>query len=60
VGVIVGAVAGFYRGIVDALLMRFIDLVLTIPSLAVLLVLSRTVTESGSWFGIAVIIAALV
>ena len=38
-GVTVGAVAGYYRGWVDATLMRLVDLVLTIPSLAVLLVL---------------------
>ncbi|HEX4979577.1 MAG TPA: ABC transporter permease [Acidimicrobiales bacterium] len=59
IGVVVGAVAGFYRGAVDAVLMRFIDLVLTIPTLAILAVLSNKVRQSGSWFGIAIVIAAL-
>ena len=59
IGVVVGALAGYYRGKVDAILMRFIDLLLTIPALAILAVLSNKVRQSGSWFGIALIIAAL-
>lgn len=59
IGVTIGAVAGYYRGKIDAILMRFIDLVLTIPTLAILAVLSNKVRQSGSWFGIAVIIALL-
>lgn len=60
IGVTLGAIAGFYGGRVDSVVMRFIDLVLTIPLLAVLAVLSHNVSQSGSWFGVAVIIAALV
>lgn len=41
VGIVVGALAGFYRGWIDNLLMRFTDLVLTLPSLVVLLVIAR-------------------
>lgn len=37
VGVTVGALAGYYSGRVDNLLMRFTDLILTLPGLAVLL-----------------------
>jgi ABC-type dipeptide/oligopeptide/nickel transport system permease subunit len=37
IGTAVGALAGFYGGRVDNLLMRFTDLMLTIPGLAVLL-----------------------
>lgn len=37
IGTAVGAVAGYYGGRVDNLLMRFTDLMLTIPGLAVLL-----------------------
>lgn len=37
VGTAVGAVAGYYGGSVDNLLMRFTDLILTLPGLAVLL-----------------------
>ncbi len=40
VGSLVGALAGFYGGFIDNLLMRFTDLVLTIPSLPLLMVLS--------------------
>jgi peptide/nickel transport system permease protein len=60
IGVTIGAIAGFYGGLVDAVLMRFIDLLLTIPTLAVLAVLANKVRQSGSWFGIALIIALLV
>jgi ABC-type dipeptide/oligopeptide/nickel transport system permease subunit len=38
IGTVIGAVAGFYGGTVDNALMRFTDLILTIPGLAVLLV----------------------
>lgn len=37
IGTAVGAVAGYYGGTVDNLLMRFTDLILTLPGLAVLL-----------------------
>jgi ABC-type dipeptide/oligopeptide/nickel transport system permease subunit len=40
IGTTVGAVAGFYSGQVDNLLMRFTDLILTVPGLAVLLTAS--------------------
>lgn len=57
-GVIVGAVAGYYRGWLDAALMRVTDLFLTLPALAVLLVLAnRYREESGNWFMIALVIA---
>jgi ABC-type dipeptide/oligopeptide/nickel transport system permease subunit len=36
-GTVVGAIAGYYGGVVDNLLMRFTDLILTLPTLAVLL-----------------------
>lgn len=39
-GSLVGSLAGFYGGAVDTLLMRFTDLVLTIPQLPLLMVLS--------------------
>jgi ABC-type dipeptide/oligopeptide/nickel transport system permease subunit len=58
IGVAVGAVAGYYRRWVDAVLMRTIDLVLMVPLLAVSAVLAKKVQDSGSWFGIAIILAA--
>jgi len=42
-GVIVGAVAGFFRGWVDALLSRLIEFLITIPSLPLLLLISAMV-----------------
>jgi ABC-type dipeptide/oligopeptide/nickel transport system permease subunit len=60
IGVVAGALAGFYRGWIDSAIMRFIDLLLTIPTLAILAVLSHNVSNSGSWFGIALILALLV
>jgi peptide/nickel transport system permease protein len=40
IGILVGAVSGFYGGIVDALLMRFVEFMLTIPTLPLLLIIS--------------------
>ncbi|MBI2710053.1 MAG: ABC transporter permease [Actinobacteria bacterium] len=74
-GVVVGGIAGYYRGWVDAILMRIVDLLLTIPGLLVLVVLARVGANprspltkyvlryfgsgGGSWLRIAVIIALL-
>jgi ABC-type dipeptide/oligopeptide/nickel transport system permease subunit len=60
IGVTVGAIAGFYRGWVDSLLMRFVDLVLVVPILAILILLSsKLAKESSNWFGLALIIGLL-
>ncbi|MGH9178717.1 MAG: ABC transporter permease [Acidimicrobiales bacterium] len=59
-GTVIGALAGYYRGVVDMVLMRFTDLFLTIPILAVLLVAaSRYRGESGNWLALSFVIAAL-
>ncbi len=42
IGVVLGAVAGYKRGWVDALISRFIDLILVIPGLVIVVVLSRS------------------
>jgi peptide/nickel transport system permease protein len=60
VGVGIGAVAGYYRGLVDSGLMRFVDLILTIPLLAVAAVLSKVVSKPGDWFFIALVLGLLV
>ena len=39
VGVVVGAIAGFYGGMVDAVLMRFTEAMLNIPQLFLLIIL---------------------
>ncbi len=50
----------FFRGWVDATLMRIVDLVLTIPTIVILITVSAQASSSaGSWVFIALIIAAL-
>ena len=57
-GTAVGALAGYYSGHVDNLLMRFTDLILTLPGLAVLLTAS-VFLGSGDPLRIGVILAFL-
>lgn len=35
IGTVVGAIAGFYRGTIDAVLMRFTDFIITVPSIII-------------------------
>ncbi len=56
IGTVVGGLSGFYRGWVDTVFMRFVDVMFTIPLLLVAAVLSRTV-DSESIFVTALIIA---
>jgi peptide/nickel transport system permease protein len=59
-GTVIGAVAGYYGKLADAALMRFTDLVLTVPLLALLLVLANVLSKQGSnYLYIAIIIAAV-
>jgi peptide/nickel transport system permease protein len=53
VGTLVGAVAGYYGGWVDTLLMRFVDLLLSIPSLILLILI-------GALFRVGPVILAVV
>lgn len=57
IGTVVGGIAGFYRGMVDSVLMRFVDVMFTIPLLLVAAVLSRRF-DTDSIFVVALIIAA--
>lgn len=60
IGTTIGALAGYFRGWVDPVLMRFTDFILAVPLLAVLAVLANLASkQSGSWFVLAVIIGAL-
>jgi peptide/nickel transport system permease protein len=45
-GGLIGALAGFYGGWVDTILMRFVDLMLAIPTLPILLIASRILSSS--------------
>ncbi|MFD0891628.1 ABC transporter permease, partial [Streptosporangium algeriense] len=56
---VVGVVAGFHRGRADALLMRVVDLFLTVPTIAVAAVLGHNFAGESGWFLIAAVLAAL-
>jgi peptide/nickel transport system permease protein len=56
-GTLFGSIAGFYRGRVDAVIMRGVDVLIIIPLLAVVLVLSSA-TRGTSWYHVALIIGA--
>jgi ABC-type dipeptide/oligopeptide/nickel transport system permease subunit len=58
IGTFLGAIAGYYGGWIDNLLMRFTDLVLTLPGLAVLLTASQFL-GSGDPLKIGLILAFL-
>jgi ABC-type dipeptide/oligopeptide/nickel transport system permease subunit len=57
VGTVWGAIAGFFGGATDTLMMRVSDLVLTLPLLAVAAMLAHNF--GGSWWLISVVIAGL-
>lgn len=68
IGVVLGALAGYYRGWVDTLIMRLVDLMLSIPSffliLAVIAFLSPSITNVmvviglTSWMGVTRLVRA--
>ena len=49
IGLVIGAIAGFYGGWGDNLLMRFTDLVLTLPFLAILLTAAALLGQGSQW-----------
>jgi peptide/nickel transport system permease protein len=57
VGTIWGAVAGYFGGSADSVLMRFADLILTLPLIAVAAMLAHNF--GGTWYLIALVIAVL-
>lgn len=54
-GTIIGSIAGYYGGWVDAVLMRFTDFVMNFPFLVFVIVLASIFREAGIWALIAVI-----
>lgn len=67
VGTLIGAVSGAFGGVVDTVLMRFTDLMLTIPQLPMLLILSSSLRQFpqlqgflGSSLSVVIIIFVLV
>jgi peptide/nickel transport system permease protein len=57
-GTIVGGVAGYFGGIVDNLLMRFVDVMLSIPLLFVVIWCSKVI-GNGDWRVILIVFAVL-
>jgi ABC-type dipeptide/oligopeptide/nickel transport system permease subunit len=49
IGVFVGAVSGYYGGLVDNIVMRITDLVLTLPVLAILLTAAALLGQGSQW-----------
>jgi peptide/nickel transport system permease protein len=49
IGLFIGALAGYYGGWIDNLLMRLTDLVLTLPALAVLLTAAALLGQGSQW-----------
>lgn len=56
-GTALGAIAGFYRGVVDSIVMRFCDLMLTIPVIAIAAALGAA--TGGTWWMIGLILGVL-
>jgi len=56
IGALYGAVSGYFGGWIDNMMMRFVDLVLTLPILAVLIVIAALV-GNGTPIRVAVILA---
>lgn len=57
VGSVWGVVSGYFLGIADTVLMRFADLILTVPGLALAAALAHNTT--GSWWVIALVLGSL-
>ncbi|PZE25352.1 MULTISPECIES: ABC transporter permease [unclassified Curtobacterium] len=49
IGVVVGAVAGYFRGKTDAILMRITDIFIVIPAIVIGAVVGKTANGLGAW-----------
>jgi len=48
IGTVLGAISGYYRGVVDSVLMRFTDIIITIPVIVIGAVLGRAFGNFGA------------
>ena len=48
IGIVIGAISGYFRGIVDAVLMRFTDVIIVIPFILLAAVIGRTYGSLGA------------
>jgi len=68
IGIVLGAIAGYYRGWVDTLIMRFVDIMLSIPTFFLILAVIAFLTPSiwnimiviglTSWMGVTRLVRA--
>ena len=58
-GAVWGALAGLFGGKLDSLLMRFVDILLTLPAIAVAAAVAANGFGQGQWWAIAMILGAL-
>ena len=58
-GVLLGAIAGFYSGIVDNIIMRFIDIILAVPNILLAISIAAAIGEGPHTVMIAVGIGAI-
>jgi peptide/nickel transport system permease protein len=49
IGVVVGAIAGYFRGTIDAILMRITDIFIVIPAIVIGAVVGKTANGLGAW-----------
>lgn len=56
IGILFGAIAGYYGKWIDNLLMRLVDLILTIPSLIIITVVAASVPSARSAVGVGIIL----
>lgn len=57
IGAIWGAIAGFYRGWLDSIMMRLVDVLFVVPQLVLVLVLAG-MTRGTTWLHVALILGA--
>ena len=68
IGIILGSIAGFYRGWIDSIIMRFVDIMLSIPTFFLILAVIAFLTPSiwnimiviglTSWMGVTRLVRA--
>jgi peptide/nickel transport system permease protein len=59
IGAIWGAVAGYLGGRVDNIMMRFVDVLLVLPQLALIAAILGNVTAGTTWFAVALVLGFL-
>ena len=56
IGALWGTIAGYYRGKIDAIMMRFVDVLLIIPLLVLVVALAGSTRGGTTWYVVALII----